>query len=193
MNVKLPDGLPPLEQRGSSSIKGTEILRSQLEGLFVKYNINTMFDAGATDASWQWLTLTKLVNYSAGELRPEVVDYAKIAYPGLNIVQFDITKDSLPDVDLLFVRDVTIHLDNEQKEKFVSIWLSSNVPYLLISHHADLTENKNVDLNLPSQFAEVNWCIDPWNWPTPLENLWEMNPGGRSMSLWSQSQIKGSK
>lgn len=190
MSVPLPSGLPVLSSRGFSSIEGTQILRNQLTGLFYRYSIQTMFDAGARDAAWQIDTIAKQVIYSAGEIDNEIVEYAKKAYPTLNICQFDITRDSPPSVDLLFVRDVTIHLNTDQKEKFVNLWLSSNIPYLLISHNRSIEENKDFEIDQTVQFADVNWQLPPWSWPDPLENLWEMGPNGRSMSLWHQSQIK---
>ncbi len=183
-------GYVPLHKRGSSSMEGTAVLRSQLSKLWPKYNILKIFDAGSHDAAWQVKTIAKEVQYSAGEINPELVDFAKQNNVDLDIVEFDITQNVLPDVDLLFVRDVTIHLSNEHKQQAIANWFRSNIPYLLISHYQGALCNKEIDTTVHAfPFADVNWCISPWNWPAPLESLWEMSVLGRSMSLWHKSQL----
>jgi len=186
----MASGYVLLNQRGSSSLEGTAVLRSQLSLLWSKYNIEQIFDAGSHDAAWQVQTIAKEVRYSAGEINPELVALAQQNNPELDIVEFDITKDSLPDVDLLFVRDLTIHLSHAQKSKVIQNWLGSSIDYLLISHNLSILHNQEIDLSgslFP--FADVNWNMPPWNWPAPLEILWEIGPNGRSMSLWHRSQI----
>ncbi len=190
MNSAMAMGYVPLHERGSSSMEGTAVLRSQLSKLWPKYNIQKIFDAGSYDAAWQVQTIAKEVQYSAGEINPELVALAQHGNPGLDIVKFDITEDSLPDVDLLFVRDLTIHLSHDQKNKVVQNWLNSKIPYLLVSHNPSTLHNQEIDLSgSVFPFADVNWQLLPWNWSAPLEILWEIGPNGRSMSLWHRSQI----
>jgi len=186
----IASGHVPLSQRGSSSIEGTAVLRAQLSQLWQKYNVTKIFDAGSHDAAWQVQTIAKEVQYTAGEINPELVDLAHQHNPDLNIVQFDITVDALPDVDLLFVRDLTIHLSHIQKSQAVANWLNSNIAYLLVSHNPATNHNEEIDLTgSVFPFADVNWRLPPWSWPEPLETLWEIGPNGRSMSLWHRSQI----
>jgi hypothetical protein len=66
MNNAMAVGHVPLHERGSSSIEGTAVLRSQLNKLWPKYNIKKIFDAGSHDAAWQVQTIAKEVNYTAG-------------------------------------------------------------------------------------------------------------------------------
>jgi hypothetical protein len=90
----------------------------------------------------------------------------------------------------LLIRDLTIHLSNAQKSKVILNWIESAIPYILVSHNPSLKHNKEIDLTgKVFPFVDVNWQLPPWNWPAPLENLWEMGPNGRAMSLWHKSQI----
>jgi hypothetical protein len=180
----------PVEQRGSSSILGTEHLRSQLPALFEKYNIKSMFDAGANDAAWQAVTLTNMIKYSAGERNPIMVDIAKSSYPNLDIRVHDITVDALPNVDLLFVRDVAIHLNNQSKRKMIQRWKESSIPWILMTQLSYATENVDFEYSQSHfPFAEINWLLSPWSWPAPTESLTEMPGGTRYMSLWHRDQI----
>lgn len=190
----IQDVVLPLEQRGSSSLTGTEILRKQLPELFKKYNINSMFDAGANDAAWQAVSLANTILYSAGDRNPSMVKIAKTAHPHLNIIIHDITVDPLPQVDLLFVRDVAIHLNNQSKRDMINNWKSSNIPWLLTTQLNYAKQNLDFEYDYRTlQFAEINWRLAPWNWPDPIASVVDTVPelpgNDRVMGLWHRDQI----
>lgn len=180
----------PVEQRGFSSITGTEFLTGQLPALFKKYNINSIFDAGANDCSWQKSTLAKMVKtYYAGDHNLIAVETAK-SY-GIESVVHNVVKDPFPSVDALFVRDVAIHLNNNYKKQMIQNWLDSKIPWLLITQSNGVIENKDFQY-LDNEFpmGEVNWTLPPWNFPTPVDfvvDLWANST--RHMSLWNREQI----
>jgi hypothetical protein len=175
--------------RGTSSIPGTEILRYQLPELFKQYNIQSMFDAGCQDCEWAHL-LSEFVEYHGGEIDPKLVDVAKSKHSNLDVVKFNILTDQFPYVDLLFVRDVTIHFSNDEKKMFLKNFKNSNIPWLLITHLPEALFNTNIVPDILIQTTITNWCLPPWNWPAPQANAWEFGAYGRSMSLWHQDQIQ---
>jgi hypothetical protein len=187
----LPGGVVSVEQRGSSSIQGTRYLCAQLRELFSKHEIKSMFDAGANDASWQMQTIVNYLSYSAGDHDYFAVSRAKELHPNLCIEVHDMTQDPFPMVDLLFVRDVTIHMNNFYKRQLLNNWLSSSIPWLLTTNIEHCDQNLDQE-QLPGEwyFAEINWNIGPWFFPTPVERIQDFVPQ-RSMSLWHRDQIKG--
>jgi len=201
------DYVLPVEMRGASSVAGTAKLRMQLPALFAQYQIRSMFDAGANDAAWQYPTLSPFVNYYAGERNEFLVETAKKKFPLLNIVKHDVTVDALPAVDVLFVRDVAIHFNNQHRKKMFRNWLDSSIPWLLITQTDSVAENIDQDQTIPGRsiavpkdwyFSPVNWRLPPWNFPEPtaqitdeFEEKFDNKPVERFMSLWHQSQIRG--
>lgn len=192
------DSVEPVDSRGFSSIEGTNHLCSQLPALFNKHNIVTMFDAGSNDCAWQMQTLAKMLRYSAGEHNPIMVELAKASNPDLDIVVHDIRKDSLPDVDVLFLRDVAIHLNNNDKQQMIRNWLRSDIPWILMTQvdiiieaEGVLFKNKDFEYNdFEFPFAEVNWKLPPWNFPEPTDFVTDLWPKSRRyMALWHRSQI----
>lgn len=187
----LQESVIPVEERGASSFEGTRYMLEQLPDLFRKHNITSLFDAGANDAAWQVQTLAKLIKYSAGDHNPRMVELAKAASPELDIVVHDIRKDSLPIVDVLFVRDVAIHLNNRNKRLMIDNWLRSGIPWILMTHINNIQENKDFehhDTDFP--FAEINWKLPPWNFPEPIDFVVDMWPDSyRYMALWHKDQI----
>jgi hypothetical protein len=166
---------PPVEQRGSSSIAGTEFLRSQLPALFDKYKICSLFDAGAGDCAWQAVTMIHLVDYCAGEANLNLVTQGKNNFPDLNLCVHDLVQDPLPCVNLLFVRDVAIHLSNNQKKSMLSNWIQSEIPWILMTQLEYVVENTDIDLSKDQfPFAGINWKLPPWNFPEPVDQILEM-------------------
>lgn len=181
--------LLPESNRGASSINGTARLRSQLPALFEQYNIKSMFDAGCQDGGWAHL-LSEFVEYQGGEISPRLVADAKAMHPDLNIVEFNILTDAFTPVDLLFVRDVTIHFSNAEKKIFLENFKKSNIPWLLITNLPEESVNVDIVSDELIRTSITNWCLPPWSWPAATADVWEGEVGGRSMSLWHRDQIK---
>jgi hypothetical protein len=61
----------------------------------------------------------------------------------------------------------------------------------LVTHSGDLiAQNHEVDYSNEYPFAEVNWNISPWNFPTPLDTLTYNPPVWQKyMCLWTATQI----
>lgn len=190
----------PLHERGSSSVQGTSHLCSQLPALFVKHNIQSIFDAGAHDAAWQMQTMAKHVKYQAGDHDPCAVDQGRIQYPELDIVLHDMTQDPFPAVDLLFVRDATIHMNNHYKRMLLKNWLSSGIPWILTTQIQDCQQNLDANQVVGEWYwNDINWHLDPWLFPNPVERLEDIHdketrnpdiPIQRFMCLWHRDQIK---
>lgn len=181
----------PVTERGSSSIDGTRYLLEQLLPLFKKHNIVSMFDAGANDGAWQVETLAKIIKYSAGDHNPKIVEIAKASNTELDIIVHDIRKDPLPSVDVLFVRDVAIHLNNQNKRLMIENWLRSNIPWILMTHIDNISTNTDFE-HTPNEFpfAEINWELPPWNFPKPTDFVVDLWPNShRYMALWHRDQI----
>ena len=181
---------------GASSVTGTQQIRANMARLFDTYHVQSIFDAGCNDCHWIQLVVEPH-NYLGGDISPEMIQVVKQSYPELNVIVHDVTNDPLPRVDLLLVRDVAIHLNNEHKRALWNNWLNSDIPWILITHSthdgcvkSDKFINTDVDYTTTEiPFAHVDWEIDPWNFPPPIDIVWEYNPNGKCLGLWNQNQF----
>lgn len=184
--------VPDDQDRGASSTQGTGHVRDQLINLAGKYQIHSMFDSGCNDGTWA-SRLGNEIQYQGGDISLSMISQAWSNYPDLDVIVHDATTDAFPSVDLLFVRDVAIHLNNEDKKRLLFNWISSGIPWLLITHNPD--HNINVDFDYVDghfPFAPVNWQLPPWNFPEPTDRLLEGNSeNGRCMALWHRTQLIG--
>ena len=178
---------------GASSVTDTSNLRIRIGELFVTHNIKSIFDAGCNDCGWmRHLIDSAKVDYRGGDISLAMVADVWRRHPELDVQVHDATTDSFPAADLLFVRDVAIHLNNQDKQKLWQNWANSNIPWILITHNLEVSEN--FDFVYSEQLFPVssaNWNISPWNFPTPVDLVSEYDPGDRSMGLWHRDQFKG--
>lgn len=173
---------------GASSREGTENLRTQILALFEQHKIKSIFDSGCNDCGWMFL-VAPYIQYQGGDISVNMVNFVKDRHPDLHVVLHDITTDPIPSVDLLFSRDVAIHLNNQDKKKLWSNWFSSGVPWILITHNVDCERNQDFEYGV-SEFpcANANWEIEPWSFPVPVTYLHDSN--SNSMALWHRTQFE---
>lgn len=181
---------------GASSESGTRELRDKMVDLFERHGVKSIFDAGCNDCNWMKI-ISQYVNYKGGDISLAMVADVWRWFPELDVIIHDVTTDPIPDVDLLFVRDVAIHLNNKDRLCLWKNWFSSNVPWILITHNrGEVTHNEDVEytidrLPIALPFAPVDWEIDPWDFPAPIDAIDEYLPGGRCLGLWHRDQFKG--
>ncbi len=186
--------VPEDSRRGASSIEYTQKLRDQIYLIFKKHKICSMFDAGCNDCTWVSL-LGNEIEYHGGDISLSMVSEAWIKYPSLDVILHDATSDPFPSVDVLFVRDVAIHLSQHDKWKLLNNWVVSGIPWILITHDPAVMENNDLEYDIELNkfpIATVNWLLDPWKFPEPIDCVYEMSEnGGRSMALWHIDQLRG--
>jgi hypothetical protein len=176
--------------RGSSSIEGTKKIRDELWPLFERHGICSMFDAGCNDCAWAQAIDARII-YSGGDISAEIIAEAHRKSPNLNVKVFDVTTDPIPTVDVLFSRDVAIHLSNADKLRMLHNWLDSSVPWLLTT--TDLAHQKNLEIEYDVNgfpWAGINWQLPPWNFPAPRDCIIEQVYESRRLALWHRDQFK---
>jgi hypothetical protein len=176
--------------RGPSSLAGTKKIRDELWLLFEQHGICSMFDAGCNDCAWAQAIDSRII-YSGGDISAEIIADAHCKFPDLNVQVFDVTTDPIPAVDVLFVRDVAIHLCHADKLRMLHNWLDSSVPWLLTT--TDLAHQANIEIEHDANgfpWAGINWQLPPWNFPEPSGYIVEQEYATRRLALWHRDQLK---
>ena len=176
-------------QRGASSIEYTQKIFANLNDFFHRYNITSMFDAGCNDAAWI-NNLNLAVKYQGGDISSSVLTHGKKAH-NLNLIEHDIRQDPIPQCDLLWIRDVMIHLTDRDRRSVLKNWLKSNIPWIMMTQ-CDGVINQDIVYDDKIQTSEINWYASPWNFPVGIDYIFEsLNETyiGRKMELWHRDQI----
>jgi hypothetical protein len=107
----------------------------------------------------------------------------------------DLSRDSLPKSDLIFSRDLLVHLDFEDAFKVIASFKKSGAKYLLTTTYP--TREQNLNLILPESLCyPINLETYPFNFPKPLLLVNEGCTEGdgnftdKSLGLWLLEDIK---
>lgn len=122
---------------GGSTLSYTVNIRRELPFLFKKYSIRSLLDAPCGDFNWMSQVIRNVnVNYIGGDIVLELINRNNHLYSDLGtFYKMDITKDKLPDVDLMIVRDCLFHLNEQNIMSFFNNFKKSNIKYLLTTTH----------------------------------------------------------
>lgn len=142
----------------------TQNLRKQLPFLFNKFNIKSVLDAPCGDFNWLRSVVQHTeIHYTGGDIVSELVKINNEKYQSSNInfIVIDITKDTLPDADLMICRDCLFHLSNNSIFDFFHNFIRSNIPYLLTTTHYN-GDFKNLDIS-DGGFRKIDLFSSPYN------------------------------
>ena len=175
-----------------SSLAYTKNLRSALPKLIKELKIKILLDAPCGDLNWMKHLLPTLdVKYIGGDIVEELINHHKKVYsnPTTNFLHLDLTKDRLPNADLMICRDCLFHLSYQDIKKVLQNFVDSNIPYLLTTTHITQTPNQDIKTG---GFRLINLFEAPFHFDkNPLARIddWMEPEAERQMCLWTRLQI----
>lgn len=163
----------------------------RLARLLRRRNFQSLFDAPCGDLNWMSdLLARQALDYIGGDIAANVVEEASASYPHLKIGVFDICEDAFPTVDVWHCRDCFFHLPFADIRLALSGFLSSGVPWaLLTTHHALIHENLDV---AAGGFRLLDLESPPISLPPADEYVQDFRRGRdfpRYVGLWSREAV----
>lgn len=143
-----------------SELNHTIGVRKELPFLFSKYNIKSMIDIPCGDFNWMKEVDLKNIDYIGADIVSAVIDSNKTNYPNFKFEVMDITKDPLPKVDLVFVRDCLVHLSEENIFKAIKNIKESGSTYLLTTSFTKWNFNQDIQ---NGNWRCINLLIKPFS------------------------------
>jgi hypothetical protein len=124
-----------------------------------------------------------LERYIGGDIVPDLIVQNKKAYSkeGREFAILDITKDTIPKVDLIFCRDCLIHLSLSYMGDAIANFKRSGSKFLLTTTYTAAPVNRDI---LTGDCRFINLQMAPFNLPEPLELIVEEPETSKSMALW---------
>ena len=182
-----------------SEIKNTILIRKQIPNLLAEFNIKSLLDIPCGD--FNWLKEVDLnINYLGADIVESIINKNILKYTtnSVTFTKLDITSDDIIEqFDLILVRDLFIHFSNKDIYKSLQNIKKSKSKYILTTNYNDTKINKDI---ISGSFREINFMIEPFNFPTPIQ---EINDSGNIMrpntdipyqnkylSLWDLRDLK---
>jgi O-antigen/teichoic acid export membrane protein/SAM-dependent methyltransferase len=174
-----------------SDFETTEKIRVSLSNFIKKNEIKSILDIPCGDFYWIPLIGLDNISYFGADIVDDLIklNEKKFKEPNLKFLKLDITKDELPEVDLIFSRDCLVHLDD--KEIFSTI---SNIRKAKANYFATTIFEEQFDNNkskLSDNWRPINLTKDPFNLGNPDFILDDSNNNQKDkrIAIWKISNI----
>jgi SAM-dependent methyltransferase len=144
---------------GGSEMQNTEVIRRELPYLIQKFGIKSILDIPCGD--WNWMKSVDLcgASYIGEDIVEPLVQKNKWQYRDVDFRVLDITKDTLPKVDLIFTRDCLGHLSNDNVLRALRNCQESGSKYLLATSFTKWSSNPDI---LDGGWKCINLMIEPF-------------------------------
>jgi hypothetical protein len=176
---------------GGSNLYATEKIREAIPGLFLKYGVRSVVDIPCGDFFWFKEMKLDLESYVGGDIVvPLIASVAeKYASPTRSFQVMDLTKDVLPECDLILVRDCFIHLSFESIFAALRNITQSKIQYLMTTHFADVAANVDIETGF---YHELNLRKPPFSFPPALELIDDYAKGltPHQLGLWRVHDLR---
>jgi hypothetical protein len=189
-------GNPNIPRSGpGSSIEYTTPLRQAFPEVLDIFGVKTLLDAPCGDMTWMSVMLNDVdITYIGGDIVKSIVDENIRNYSNSKtfFTHLDITKDPLPNSDMMLCRDCLFHFSFEYIRKALNNFYRSGIKYLMATNH--IFGLPNVDIET-GDFRVLDLTQEPFLLGRPLYVVEERGeaPGVlRQVSVWTREQIGNS-
>jgi 2-polyprenyl-3-methyl-5-hydroxy-6-metoxy-1,4-benzoquinol methylase len=142
-----------------SELLSTETIRKELPEVFKKFNIKSVLDIPCGDFNWMNNVDLKEVHYIGADIVENMIEDNKNNFKDYEFKVLDITEDDLPEVDLIFARDILGHFDYENIEKTIKNIIRSGSKYLLTTSFTKWEYNINIK---NGDWRPINLMLKPF-------------------------------
>ena len=173
---------------GGSEVAATVEIRQWLMDMIAKYKIESMTDCACGDFNWmQKVEFPKGFYYTGIDVVDEMIhsNMEKYGRHGRIFLTRDMTTDSIPKADLLFCKDVFLHLSLAHIQQILDNFKASRSKYLIVSNGIGTAFNE--DKVTGGSWRVVNLQKPPFSLNSYLELL---NVGFTQMTLHSIENLQ---
>ena len=131
--------------------------------------VRSIADIPCGDFNWFQRVLRKHshVDYAGFDIVEPLIELNRGRFEGVKFAQFDIVSDVPPGFDLIFTKELFIHLRDQQVLQAIRNMKASGSIYLMASNSFGV---ENVDLahDELGYARPVDLCVEPFSLPTPM-------------------------
>lgn len=175
--------------KGSDKLQ-TQYIERELPILFDKLNIKSILDIPCGDFYWMSRVLSNNIYYIGADIVQDIVDNnQQFVNDRVSFTRLDIISDTLPQADLVIVRDCFVHLTNDMILKALDNIKNSGSKYLLTTNfNWESKPNENLSLPLEGKWRRINLTLAPFYLIPPLrvivEGSTEEDGQDKTLALW---------
>jgi hypothetical protein len=150
----------------------TILISSELPKLIERLGVTTFCDIPCGDFNWMRHVDLGEVDYFGYDIAPELVKNLKTNYETdrRHFDELNIVKEKLKTFDLIFCRDLLVHLNHQDAQKAIENIVRSKSRYLLTTTFPNRAENQDIRYDQKNiAWYPINLDLEPFKFPPPLE------------------------
>jgi len=171
-----------------STLARTTVITSQLPVLLQELNADSLIDAACGDFNWMRYVDLGSIKYIGVDIVPALIARNRQLYQTdqRTFAVQDITKDRLPDADVILCRDCLIHLSFKSIKAAISNFKKTSAIYLLCTTHSTVTKNTDCP---DGSWRNINLLLPPFNFPPPVKLFVEDAELGKGLGVWRLADL----
>lgn len=193
-----------------SELSAVTHLIEALPELFKKYGIQQIVDVPCGDFNWmKHVVAGSDVKYLGFDIVPDIINRNQVLHKTetVDFAFFDVADDRIPATDLVFVRDLLIHLSLDLCLKVIDNIAGCDTSYVMFTHHAapdyyPLKYNLEITSDghggaaahgITYLHRPVCMTLPPFGLSDPIAIVQEdprMWNGDKTMALWNIEQLR---
>ncbi|WP_206245834.1 class I SAM-dependent methyltransferase [Novosphingobium terrae] len=177
--------------KGSSKDRG-DFLSSRLPILIAHTDAESILDVPCGDLNWMSEFPLGSMRYIGADIVPQIIADNDARYSDKG--QFhclDASVDALPDADLIFCRDMLIHLPNNHIKNFLRNIAKSSAKWFICSRYLGPIGPHELNADIAAgDFRAVDLCEPPFNLPPPQAMVPEKVHKWKTLALWSVDVVR---
>ncbi|HEV2017201.1 MAG TPA: class I SAM-dependent methyltransferase [Gemmatimonadaceae bacterium] len=149
-----------------SGLDSTRVLRAELPVALHQLEARVLLDVPCGDFTWMEHVDLSGVEYIGGDIVPSIVEENQRlhASESRRFAQLDLTRDILPDADVLLCRDCLVHLSYANIRAVLANVARSNIRYVLMTSFPGRRDNYDV---ADGDWRALDFQALPFSFPQP--------------------------
>ncbi len=185
---------PETRSGTGSSLDSTRVLREKLPEALHKLGTNVLLDAPCGDFTWMEHVDLSGIDYIGGDIVRSIIESNREEKAASNrsFVELDLTRDELPDADVLLCRDCLVHLSYANIARVLANVTRSKIRYILMTSFPGRGDNADVD---DGDWRPLDFEAPPFSFSHPALTIVEEceEEGGsyadKSLCAWAVKDI----
>ena len=149
-----------------STLDSTRVLRAELPAALRQLEARVLLDVPCGDFKWMEHVDLSGIEYIGGDIVPSIVEENRRlhARDSRRFVELDLTRDALPDADVLLCRDALVHLSYANIRAVLDNIARSNIRFVLMTSFPG--RGANYDVN-DGDWRTLDFSAPPFSFPEP--------------------------
>jgi hypothetical protein len=155
-----------------SGLDATRVLRTELPNALRQLDAHVLLDVPCGDFTWMEHVDLRGIEYIGGDIVPSIIEANRRNHAGelRRFVELDLTRDALPDADVLFCRDCLVHLSYANIFAVLANVARSNLRFILMTSFPGRDDNNDV---VDGDWRPLDFQAPPFSFPEPLLTIVE--------------------